>query len=478
MGQEIDNSRFTHADFQRFGERLRQETAVLQTWFQQQRFAADPSTVGFELEAWLVNEAGRPAPINQAYLDYLDNPLVVPELSVFNVELNTPERLLTGGALRQLHTALADLWQQCNHSAKTFNAALAMIGILPTVREQELTLASMSRLQRYRALNEQVLRMRRGKPLKLDIHGVEALCTEHSDVMLEAATTSFQLHLQVQIQEAAAFFNTALIVSAPLVAAAANSPYLFGKDLWDETRIPLFEQAVAVGGDIAGDKRAYRRVTFGSGYVGASLLELFLENLKHYPLLLPECLDESLDHLYHLRLHNGTIWRWNRPLVGFGKDGTPHIRIEHRVLPAGPSIADMIANAALFYGLIHALVRLTPAPHHALSFVQSRANFYRAARDGLKAEIVWLDNNRVSARRLLLETLIPLAKQGLDGLDIAKTDIDNYLGIVEARVASGQTGAQWQRGFVRRHGHDMQALTAAYLQGQRSGLPVHEWSLN
>lgn len=477
MGQEIDNSRFTQADFERFGKRLRQETAILKTWFQQQRFAAEPSTIGFELEAWLVNPKGQPLPINQAYLEHLDNPLVAPELSMFNVELNTPERPLTGSALSQMQGALTDLWQQCDQGAQDFDAALAMIGILPTVREQELTTASMSRLQRYRALNEQVLRMRRGKPLKLDIHGVEALCTEHSDVMLEAATTSFQLHLQIRATDAAAFFNTALILSAPLVAAAANSPYLFGKDLWDETRIPLFEQAVAVGGDIAGDKRVYRRVTFGKGYVEDSLLELFLENLEHYPPLLPECLDEAAERLYHLRLHNGTIWRWNRPLIGFGKDGTPHLRIEHRVLPAGPSVIDLMANAALFYGLIHALVWTTPAPYQALSFVQSRANFYRAARDGLNAEIVWLDNNRVPVRRLLLERLIPLAKQGLERLEIAPADIDRYLGIIKARVAKGKTGAQWQRAFVRRHGHDMQRLTVAYLERQRSGLPVHEWSL-
>jgi hypothetical protein len=308
----------------------------------------------------------------------------------------------------------------------------------------------------------------------LDIRGGEALCTEHSDVMLEAATTSFQIHLQVKASEAAAFFNAALMLSAPMVAATANSPFLFGRQLWQETRIPLFEQAVAVGGDIAGDAQVYRRVTFGSGYLQSSLLELFQENLAHYPPLLPHCHDTAPEDLHHLRLHNGTIWRWNRPLIGFGRDGTPHVRIEHRVVPAGPSIADSIANAALFYGLVHALADVPAWP--ALSFAQSRANFYAAAKDGLRAEVLWRDA-KVSLRQLLLTELLPLAKQGLATLAIAEADIAYYLGIIEARIGSEQTGSRWQQAFVDRHGRDMQALTLAYLECQRSGLPVHEWAL-
>ncbi len=476
MGQEIDNSHFTDHDFQRFSQCLRQETALLANWFQQHRFAAEPSIGGFELEAWLVDSAGLPAPINQAYLESLRHPLVVPELSVFNVELNTPERPLRGDVLSRMEADLAELWKRCGAKAREFNATLAMIGILPTVREQDLTLDSMSRWERYRALNEQVLRLRRGQPLRLDIRGGEALCMEHNDVMLEAATTSFQIHLQVKASEAAAFFNAALMLSAPMVAATANSPFLFGRQLWEETRIPLFEQAVAVGGDIAGDAPAYRRVTFGSGYLQSSLLEVFQENLVHYPPLLPQCHDVAAENLHHVRLHNGTIWRWNRPLIGFGRDGTPHVRIEHRVVPAGPSIADSIANAALFYGLVHALAGASAWRGPALSFAQSRANFYAAARDGLRAEVVWR-HGRIPLRQLLLTELLPLAREGLATLAIAEADIAYYLGIIEARIGSGQTGSRWQQAFVARHGRDMQALTLAYLERQGSGLPVHEWAL-
>jgi gamma-glutamyl:cysteine ligase YbdK (ATP-grasp superfamily) len=475
MGQEIASSRFDARDFQRFSDCLRAETALLETWFRDRRFASGPSVAGFELEAWLVNATGRPAPVNQAYLERLDDPLVVPELSVFNVEFNTPERPLRENVLSRMHAEFEALWQRSDRVAGELGAALAMIGILPTVRERDLTIASMSRMIRYRALNEQVLRMRRGRPMQLNIRGPEVLRTEHRDVMLEAGTTSFQIHLQVNQPDAVDFYNAAVMLAAPMVAVAANSPYLFGKDLWDETRIPLFEQAVAVGGDINVDDPTRRRVTFGSGYLKRSLSELFRENLDRYPPLLPMCADEPLERLNHLRLHNGTIWRWNRPLIGFGRDGVPHVRIEHRVMAAGPSIPDMIANAALFYGAVHALARRERPPARSLTFADSRLNFYRAARNGLLAELRWLGGEVVSVYDLLLRELLPLAREGLTSLDIDRSDIDAYLGIIEARIRSGCTGARWQRAYVARHRCDLVTLTAAYLERQNSGLPVHEW---
>ncbi|MDG4553277.1 MAG: glutamate--cysteine ligase [Candidatus Competibacter sp.] len=477
MGQEISQSEFTHRDFDRFGERLRRETAILGDWFRERRFAPVSGIAGFEVEAWLVDRAGQPAPLNQAFLERMADPLVVPELSVFNIELNAPPLVLGGGALRQMHGHLEHLWRRCQRVAAGLDAVVALIGILPTLRETDLTVESMSDRERYRAINDQILRRRRGRPMQLVIHGAEKLRLSHPDVMLEAATTSFQAHLQVEPEQAAAFFNAALALSAPLVAATANSPLLFGKLLWEETRIPLFEQGVDLPGGDDADNPAYRRVTFGHDYVRNSLLELFEENLAHYPPLLPVDLGaEPIGRLPHLRLHNGTIWRWNRPLLGFEADGAPHLRIEHRVMPAGPSIPDLIANAALYYGLVHALARATTPVPAALPFALSRANFYAAARDGLRAEIVWLNGRRASLRQLLLEELLPLARRGLRALEIDAADADDYLGIVAARVDSGRTGSDWQRRFLARHGPDPNALTLTYLERQRSGRPVHEWA--
>ena len=477
MGQEIAYSEFTRRDFERFGERLRRETAILHDWLLERRFTPVSGVAGFEIEAWLVDRAGQPAPLNQAFLERMADPLVVPELSVFNIELNTPPLALRGGALRRMHGNLEHLWRRCQRVAADLDATVALIGILPTLRDTDLTVEHMSDRERYRAINDQILRRRHGRPMQLAIHGAETLHLSHPDVMLEAATTSFQAHLQVAPDQAAAFFNAALALSAPLVAATANSPLLFGKVLWEETRIPLFEQGVDLPGGACSDNPAYRRVSFGNDYIKASLLELFAENLTHYPPLLPVDLSaEPADRLPHLRLHNGTIWRWNRPLLGFETDGAPHLRIEHRVMPAGPSIPDLIANAALYYGLVHALARATPPVTAALPFALSRENFYAAARDGLRAEIVWLNGRRAPLRQLLLEELLPLARRGLRALEIDADDADDYLGIVAARVDSGRTGSDWQKRFLARHGPDLAVLTLAYLERQRSGQPVHEWA--
>jgi len=303
-----------------------------------------------------------------------------------------------------------------------------------------------------------VLRLRKGTPLRLEITGSEHLDSRHHDVMLEAATTSWQVHLQVGAKEAAALFNASMVASAATVAVAANSPFLFGKLLWEESRIPLFEQAVEVGGYAGAAGGPVRRVTFGSGYVRHSLEELFRENLEHYPVLLPVA----------------TIWRWNRPLIGFDSDGTPHLRIEHRVMAAGPTIPDMIANSAFYYGLAIALARdMEPG----LPFAAARDNFYAAARHGLQAVVQWMDGKRHRLNRLIPDNLLPLAESGLRHTDLSTDDIRRCLGIIDRRVRKGQNGAAWQRAFVARNGRDMAALTLAYLRHQQSGIPVHEWDL-
>ena len=260
-----------------------------------------------------------------------------------------------------------------------------------------------------------------------------------------------------------------------MVALCANSPYLFGKDLWDETRIPLFEQAVAIGGYDAAAFGPIRRVTFGPAYVRESMFECFVDNLEHYPVLLPVNLDHDSATLPHLRLHNGTIWRWNRPLIGFDEAGNIHLRIEHRVIPSGPSTLDAVANAAFYYGAAMALSNLATPPEASLPFDKARDNFYRAAQLGLRAQLHWLDDKTYNSNELLLKVLLPMAQQGLEQLGVASSDSQEYLGIIQQRLQTGTNGAVWQRAFVTKHGRDMQALTAAYFQQQHGGLPVHEW---
>jgi len=471
MGTEISLSKFTAQDVAAFSAKLREETELFRHLSAQGRLSEAGYFAGFELEAWLLDHAGRPSPSNIDYLERLQNPLVVPELALFNIELNGTPRRLKGNALASLERELADTWSACQNTAADRNLRLMMIGTLPTAQAGEFSLEHMSARSRYRAINEQVLRLRGGAPLQLIIAGRDRLETVHGDVMLESAATSLQIHLQVPAALAAAYFNQSLLISAPMVAACANSPFLFGKDLWAETRIPLFEQAIDVG------EPNFKRVTFGRAYLERSISECFDENLESYPVLLHAPCDAKAEEFHHLRLHNGTIWRWNRPLVGFDDTGQAHVRIEHRPVPAGPTLSDSIANAAFYFGLVHYLATRSPALKPATDFATARSNFYAAAQFGLEASLRWQGRGEIAVSDLILEDLLPQARIGLGTLGIERADIHKYLDIIRERVTSGQNGATWQRRWVSLHGHDLQALTLEYFANQERGEPVHRWPL-
>jgi len=475
VGQEISRTHFNEQDFATFEARLAAETALLRSQCRQGALTDGDYRIGFEVEAWLIDHTGFPAPGNSEYLAVLGNPLVVPELSRFNIEVNGTPQSLSGMAFRNLENELAATWRHCLDVAQTMNLDLGLIGILPTVRESDLTMANISRLHRYEALNEQILKRRGGRPIVIDIQGVERLQTVHDDVMLEAAATSFQVHLQVPTREILRHYNSSLIASAPVLALGVNSPFLFSHRLWQETRIPLFEQAVAILP--ANADPASRRVSFGSGYLAESIDEYFTDCAARYPVLLPYASDTPTDEFAHLRLHNGTIWRWNRPLVGFDHNGRPHLRIEHRVLPAGPTLIDMFANAAFYTGLVTYLAHQSRPPEFDFPFEKARANFYNAARHGLDAVLFWPGSDATTARELVLERLIPMARDGLGRHGIATSDIDRYCGVLDARARNGQTGACWQQRWADRFGRDPRQLSNAYLANQRRGLPVHEWVL-
>jgi gamma-glutamyl:cysteine ligase YbdK (ATP-grasp superfamily) len=473
MGQPITATAFSDQEFADFRERLRAETALLAQWFADDTFDRGEPTAGFELECWLVGPDLAPTPRVEEILARVDNPQVVPELATFIVEINGSPAPLRGDALSRLAVGLNATLQQCAAVAAGFDARVALIGILPTVTPANLTVASMTARARYRALNDRILALRHERPLRLRIAGREQLELEWQDVMLEAAATSFQVHLKVPPQAAARVYNASKILSGPLVAIGANSPYLFGRDLWDETRITLFEQAVSLGGPILEE-----RVSFGFGYAQASIMETFQANLDRYPVLLPQCLDAPPEQLAHLRLHNGTIWRWNRPLIGFDDAWRPHLRIEHRVLPAGPTVADCLANAALYLGAVSDLAQDPTPPEQRLHFAATRAGFYACAREGLAARIPWMDGHDRPVSDILTQDLLPRARRGLAAVGADRGEIEHWLGIIDARLERPRTGADWQRAWVERHGADMRGLVAAYLEHQRGGQPVHTWTLD
>lgn len=476
MGQEIHSQVYQLADFQYFQQRLAVETKLLEKLIAQGACSEHNPVAGFEIEAWLLDAAMQPAPCNAAYLSSFNNPLASAELAKFNIELNTPPVPLTGNVLNRLNKDLFGTWQQAEQHARNMQLQLLMIGTLPTLSQDDLHLGNMSEMNRYRALNEQVLKTR-NKPIHLDIVGREHLKTDHHDVMLEAAATSFQLHLQCPLSLAAHYYNASILASAPLIALCANAPFVFGKDLWHESRIPLFEQAIGAGGLGGAAQGPLWRVSFGSDFARHSIFECFTENLEHFPVLLPEYFDTAPEYFQYLRLHNGTIWRWNRPLVGFDEDGAPHIRIEQRTPSAGPTVIDAIANAAFFYGLCQNLCQELQSHGLLIPFTQAKDNFYQAARHGLDTQIVWLNAQKYALPKLLEHELLPRAALGLKSLHIDEADISLYLDIIRQRLAGLQNGSTWQRRFMQKYPNDFAAMTRCYLDNQRRNQPVGEWDI-
>ncbi len=477
MGQEIHDAQFKPGDFTDFHQKLKQETKLLGKIIDQDACSRKAPVAGFEIEAWLIDNKLQPSPQNRKFLETLDNPMAFAELAKFNIELNTEPMPLTGDVFSQLHKQLASTWHSAARHAETLHTHLLMIGILPTLRQSSLGLENMSDMNRYRALNEQILHSR-GRPIHLDISGHQHLKLEHHDVMLESAATSFQIHIQLPLRIAHHFYNASIIASAPLVAVCANAPYLFGKELWHETRIPLFEQAIETGGYQGVAHGPLKRVSFGSEYARKSIFECFAENLDHFPILLPETFDSSIEALQHLRLHNGTIWRWNRPLIGFDPDGTPHIRVEQRTPSAGPTLVDAIANAAFFYGLAKNICDEIIEKGLPLPFAQAKDNFYQSARNGQGSTIIWFDGNKQRLQNLLQSELLPRAKTGLLSFGIDRQDIDLYLSVIAQRIANKQNGSFWQQQFMHRQQTDFKTMTENYLHHQITGNPVCEWPLS
>lgn len=469
MGEEIDQQGFGSAEYAAFSERLRKETRYLREQLQDGAFSSQSPVAGFEIEGWLVEANGRPAPVNEAFLTALDSPLASPELATFNIELNNTPRPLRGPVFGKFKQEMSSLLERARGVANGLNTHLLLTGILPTAQPDDFSTEFMSDMNRYRVLNEQVLEARNHRPLRFDIDGPEPLQWLDTSVMLEAATTSFQLHLQTPSQDAHHYYNASLLASAATVAIAANAPVFFGHLLWEETRIPVFEQAINPG------RHFQQRVTFGSDYVHHSIAECFEENLNDYPPLLPVLFDEPIQAMRHLRLHNGVVWRWNRPLVGFDDDHTPHIRIEHRPLPAGPTLTDMLANACFFYGLAQTLMERLRDGQPLPAFAVTRDNFYAAAKLGLHARPEWFGETQ-GMQALISDTLLPMAQAGLQSFGVDHDDYMPLLTIIADRNASGQTGAQWQRHHLQTMHGDLTRMTQDYLERQLTGMPVHLWT--
>ncbi|TQJ32630.1 glutamate-cysteine ligase family protein [Microbacterium sp. SLBN-146] len=486
MGEEVTAQEFTGADRTHHREKIRRNLDVFARMLREAQFDTEDPLTGLELELNLIDDVGDPAMRNEEVLQAIADPSFVTELGRFNIELNLPPARLSEGGLATFESSLRTDLNTADARSSRVGAHLMMIGILPTLAEGHLSRSAITANPRYRLLSEQVLDAR-GEDITIDIAGRERLTTTADSIVPEAACTSVQFHIQTSPADFAAYWNASQAIAGVQLAVAANSPYLFGRELWRETRIPLFEQATDTRSNELKAQGVRPRVWFGERWI-TSVFDLFEENVRYFPALLPIVDDEDplavldgggVPSLAELRLHNGTVYRWNRPVYDIA-DGMPHLRVENRLLAAGPTVADTVANAAFYFGLTRALAESSRPVWSQMSFAAARENFQAAARDGVDAELFWPGAGKVRATDMILRTLLPLASQGLDAWGVPAADRDRYLGIIEQRCLTGVTGASWFVGKMNARDKmerfdALRATLLEYREAMHTNNPVHTW---
>jgi gamma-glutamyl:cysteine ligase YbdK (ATP-grasp superfamily) len=486
MGEDVDAQEFSRADRTRYREKVHRCLDVFERMLSEEQFDTDDPMTGLEVELNLVDDAGDPALKNAEALAAIADPAFQTELGQFNIEFNVPPARLREGGLRAFEDDLRHSLNDAEARSSEVGAHQVMIGILPTLQPGHLTASTMSANPRYRLLSEQILSAR-GEDIRIDITGPERLITTTDSILPEAACTSTQFHVQTAPEQFAAYWNASQAIAAVQLAVGANSPFCLGKELWSETRIPLFEQAADTRSEELKAQGVRPRVWFGERWIN-SVFDLFEENVRYFPALLPITSDEDpvavlesgqAPQLSELRLHNGTIYRWNRPVYDISH-GTPHLRVENRILPAGPTVADLVANAAFYFGLVRQLAESDRPLWSQMSFQAAQENFETAAEDGIDASIYWPGIGEAKATELVLRRLLPLAQAGLESWGVDGPDVDRLLGIIEQRCKLGVNGATWFVDRVhRRAGGDrfdtLRATLLEYAERMHTNEPVHTW---
>lgn len=455
-------------------------------------FETDPIRIGAEQELCLVDQQAKAWPHNMEVLEKLkedENGSFTTEYAKYNLEINMDPLEFKGNCLSRMEQTLQEQVDKVRSVAEELGGEIVLTGILPTIRKVDIDLKNQTPLQRYRALTQAITKLR-GGDYDLRIQGMDELLMKFDSPLLEACNTGFQVHLQVGPDEFVSKYNIAQLVTAPVLAATVGSPILFGKRLWSETRIALFQQSVdtrTVGDHL---RESSPRVTFGNKWVDESILEIFQEDTARYRVMLSSEVTEDVEKLLDegtppalraLQVHNGTVYRWNRPCYGI-TDGKAHLRIENRVCPSGPTVTDEVANSAFWLGLMNKMEDYHPDVSEEMDFDDARMNFVAASKMGLDTKFRWFDDKRINAVELITEELLPIAREGLQKVNIDESDIDEYLGIIEQRVNVGQTPSHWiinnYSKLMKEHDSKEQtlaAITTAMIKNQKKGEPVHKW---
>lgn len=488
MGDEVKRATYSNAHRREYRRKVGLCLDVFETMLGRSCFDSAEPLTGMEIECNLVDGDYQPAMSNRHVLQAIADPAYQTELGAYNIEFNVPPHALPGHTGLDLEAEVRASLNDAEVAAAAEGSHIVMIGILPTLMPEHLDHDWMSESTRYAALNDSIFSAR-GEDIPINISGPEPLSWEAVSIAPESACTSVQLHLQLAPETFAANWNAAQAVAGPQLALAANSPFFFGHLLWPETRIELFAQSTDTRPEELKSQGVRPRVWFGEGWI-SSVLDLYRENIRYFPSLLPEVSDEDpvaelaagrTPQLSELRLHNGTVYRWNRPVYDV-VDGRPHLRLENRVLPAGPTVVDMLANSAFFYGLLRSLSEADEPLWESLDFAVAEANILAAARHGIDAKLHWPGLGEVTARELVLDTLLPLAHDGLHRWGVDPEVRDRFLGVIEGRAASGRNGASWQVSTVQRlqdggmtRPEALAEMLRRYCDHMHANTPVHTW---
>ena len=490
MGEHNVEQYIDEKQSQVFMKALLEDLRALAFMLENGRLESGVKRIGAEQEMFLIDRYLRPAPVSLEVLKHANDTRLTTEIARFNLEANLTALKLEHNCFSRMEQELVELIACARNSAKTQDADVLLSGILPTLQKSDLTLDNLAPVARYHELNRGVIRLR-GGPLSIHIKGLDELHLTHDNIMMESCNTSFQVHFQSNAREFANQYNTAQAITAPVLAVAVNSPLLFGQRLWQETRVALFQHSTDERSRTQLARNQPTRVSFGDRWLKNSVVELFHDQITRFRPIMIAPPEENpfavlargeTPSLSALRLHNGTVWRWNRACYGI-TEGVPHLRIENRALPSGPTIVDEISNAAFFTGLMLAVPQAYGEIATRMAFDDAKLNFFRAARHGLDAQFQWINGQSHSASSLILDELLPLAHQGLSSSQIASEDIDKYLGIIEERALSRQTGARWIMNSLAANGASAakdasrRRLTSEILANQKQGSPIHRWPI-
>ena len=492
MGEDVAKTEFSRQDRRRYREKVRRCLDVFARMLTESHFDFERPLTGLEIEFNLVDDDQNPAMRNAEVLNAIANDDFQTELGQFNIEINVAPRSLAGASVDELERELRASLNDAEQRSQGLGAHIVMIGMLPTLTPEHLTADAISANPRYALINEQIFAAR-GEDLHISIDGPERLSTYADTIAPEAACTSVQFHLQVSPQGYADTWNAAQCLGGVQLALGANSPFFFGKELWRETRVALFEQSADTRPDELKAQGVRPRVWFGERWI-TSIFDQFEENVTYFPALLPICDDEDpaevlargdTPRLGEMRMHNGTIYRWNRPVYDV-YEGQPHLRVENRVLPAGPTVVDVLANGAFYYGLLRVLADQDRPVWSQMSFAAAEDNFYAGARHGINAKIYWPGLGEVPATELVLRRLLPLAHEGLSAWGVDSSVADRLLGIIEQRCITHTNGAEWQARTFHSIDDEKQPLDRSYalremlrryVEHMHSNEPVHTWQV-